>query len=119
MAVDVFAVGKWDRTGSTLQEVTLWISSWGQQEVVQIFEELSGKRFQVQQRPEEALQSQKSGTSDPLQESFAALMLYYSRGDVIDMKLTLQNFPIALISVKAYAKRILAIGSKGATIQAT
>jgi len=69
VAVDVFAVGKWDRTGSTLQEVTLWISSWGQQEVVQIFEELSGKRFQVQQHPEEALQSQKSGTSDPLQES--------------------------------------------------
>jgi uncharacterized protein YbjT (DUF2867 family) len=88
-------------------------------EVVQIFEELSGKRFQVQQHPEEALQSQKSGTSDPLQESFAALMLYYSRGDVIDMKLTLQNFPLALTSVKAYAKRILAIGSKGATIQAT
>lgn len=86
-------------------------------EVVQIFEELTGQRLEIQQISEEALQSQKSAAQDPLQESFAALMLYYAQGDVIDMRTTLQKVPVALTSVKDYARRISAVGSKGARTQ--
>ena len=56
---------------------------------------------------EEALQAQKEAASDPLQESFAGLMLQYARGDAIDMDATLKAFPLQLASVKDYAKRVL------------
>jgi len=46
---------------------------------------------------------QKETASDPLQQSFAGLMLYYSRGNVIDMQETLRKFPLQLTSVRDYA----------------
>jgi uncharacterized protein YbjT (DUF2867 family) len=65
-------------------------------EVVRTFEELQGRKFDVQHVPEEALREQRKGASDPLQQSFAGLMLHYSRGHVIDMRETLQKFPARL-----------------------
>jgi uncharacterized protein YbjT (DUF2867 family) len=62
-------------------------------EVVRLAEQATGKRFTVQHVPEEALRSQYAAATDPLQQSFAALMLYYARGEVIDMKETLRAFP--------------------------
>jgi hypothetical protein len=53
-------------------------------EVVRIFEELQGRKFDVEHVPEEALSSSEKTASDPLQQSFAGLMLYYSRGDIIE-----------------------------------
>jgi uncharacterized protein YbjT (DUF2867 family) len=73
-------------------------------EVVRIFEELRGRKFEVQHVPEEALREQKETASDPLQQSFAGLMLYYSEGDVIDMRETLGKFPVQLTSVRDYAQ---------------
>ena len=73
-------------------------------EVVRLFEELRGQKFEVQFTPEKALKEQKESASDPLQESFAGLMLYYSRGDVIEMQKTLHKFPIQLTSVRDYAQ---------------
>lgn len=73
-------------------------------EVVRIFEELRGRKFEVQHVPEEALREQKETASDPLQQSFAGLMLYYSGGNVIDMRETLQKFPVQLTSVRDYAQ---------------
>ena len=72
-------------------------------EVVQIFEESKGRKFGVQRVPEEALMQQKETATDPLQQSFAGLMLYYSQGNVIDMQETLQKFPLQLTSVRDYA----------------
>ena len=72
-------------------------------EVVRIFEESKGRKFGVQHVPEEALMRQKETASDPLQQSFAALMLYYSQGNVIDMQDTLRKFPLQLTSVRDYA----------------
>ena len=71
-------------------------------EVVGIFEESKGRKFGVQYVPEEALKQQKETASDPLQQSFAGLMLYYSRGHVIDMQETLKKFPVQLTSVREY-----------------
>jgi NADH dehydrogenase len=73
-------------------------------EVVRIFEELKGQKFEVQFTPEEALKEQKESATDPLQASFAGLMLYYSRGDVIEMQQTLNKFPVQLTSVRDYAQ---------------
>lgn len=62
-------------------------------QVVRLAEEITGKNFDVQFVPEEALRAQYSAASDPLQQSFAGLMLYYARGDVIDPKEALSPFP--------------------------
>ena len=76
-------------------------------EVVRTFEESQGRKFDVQHVPEEALKEQRETASDPLQQSFAGLMLYYSRGDVIDMKDTLQKFSVQLSSVRDYVRSSL------------
>ena len=73
-------------------------------EVVQIFEKVMGRKFDVQHVPEEALREQRDGASDPLQQSFAGLMLNYSRGTIIDMHETLQKFPVQLTSIRDYAQ---------------
>ena len=58
--------------------------------------------------PEEALQAQRASATDPMQQSFAALMLYYAKGDPIDMSRTTKDFPIRLKSVRDYAKSVTA-----------
>jgi uncharacterized protein YbjT (DUF2867 family) len=73
-------------------------------EVVGVFERVQGRAFEIQHVPEEALLEQKKNATDPLQESFAGLMLYYSAGNVIDMRETLRKFPLQLVSVEDYAK---------------
>jgi uncharacterized protein YbjT (DUF2867 family) len=76
-------------------------------EVVRAFEELQGRKFNVQHVPEEALREQRESASDPLQQSFAGLMLYYSRGNIIDMRKTLQKFPVRLTSIRDYVRASL------------
>jgi NADH dehydrogenase len=76
-------------------------------EVVRTFEELQGRKFDVQHMPEETLEEQRESATDPLQQSFAGLMLYYSRGDIIDMRKTLEKFPVQLTSVRDYARASL------------
>ena len=76
-------------------------------EVVRIFEEANGRLFDIQYVPQESLLAQKQAAKDPLQESFAALMLSYAEGDPIDMRATLQTFPVQLTSVRDYAKRMV------------
>ncbi|HEY6292373.1 MAG TPA: SDR family oxidoreductase [Terriglobia bacterium] len=62
-------------------------------EVVKIFEELGGRQFAVEHVPEAALRAQKAGATEALEEAYAALMLYYAQGDVIDMKEANRIFP--------------------------
>ncbi|MEK6571001.1 MAG: SDR family NAD(P)-dependent oxidoreductase, partial [Bacteroidota bacterium] len=80
-------------------------------EVVKIFEELGGRKFEVQLVPEEALASvaQKISAADDLQRAFAALLQTYAKGDPIDMRATLQKFPLQLTSVRDYARRMLSM----------
>jgi uncharacterized protein YbjT (DUF2867 family) len=74
-------------------------------DVVRIFEAETGRGFAVEHVPEDALRAQMAADADPLQRSFAALMLQYARGDVIDMAPVLRDFPIPLTSVVDYAKK--------------
>ena len=72
-------------------------------EVVHLAEQIMRKRFVVEHLPEDALRAQYGSATDPLQQSIAALMLYYARGDVIDMEGTLRAFPgQRLRSVREY-----------------
>jgi uncharacterized protein YbjT (DUF2867 family) len=76
-------------------------------QVVKIFEEIGGKSFEVTHAPVEALEEQQKAATDPMQQSFSALMRCYAQGDAIDMQTTLKAFPLQLTSVKEYAKRVL------------
>ncbi len=76
-------------------------------EVVRVFEEVYGKRLHVEHVPEEALKAQYESATDPVQKSFAALMLGYALGFTIEMKEVLREMPVQLQSVRRYAASIL------------
>ena len=72
-------------------------------EVVRLAEQVVGKRVIVEHVPEEALRAQHGAATDPQQQSFAGLMLYYALGDAIDMTETLRALPVQhLKSVREY-----------------
>jgi uncharacterized protein YbjT (DUF2867 family) len=78
-----------------------------QLDAVKIFEDASGKKFDIQHTPEEALQSQLDTATDPMQKSFSGLMLCVAHGDPIDMQEILANYPIKLRSVREYARGVV------------
>src|SRR5262245_16561265 len=76
-------------------------------EAVGIFEEITGRRFQLDFISEEELDQQQRNAPDSLQRSLAGLSRCYADGDVIDMRATLTSFPMVLRSVRDYAHRVL------------
>lgn len=76
-------------------------------EVVRIFEEESGRHFELETIPEEKLREQFDSADDSLEKSFAGLMLQYAHGDAIDMRGLLQLIPVRLTSVREYARAVL------------
>jgi uncharacterized protein YbjT (DUF2867 family) len=80
-----------------------------QLQMVQIFEELGGRPFEVEYVPESALADQQATATDPMQQSFAGLMQKYARGDAVDMRQTLNRFPMQLTSVREYAQNVLSV----------
>jgi uncharacterized protein YbjT (DUF2867 family) len=76
-------------------------------DVVRIFEEESGGRFEIESIPEEKLREQLDSANDSLEKSFAGIMLQYAHGDAIDMAGPLELNPIRLTSVREYAKAVL------------
>ncbi|HEX4810930.1 MAG TPA: hypothetical protein VH325_18475 [Bryobacteraceae bacterium] len=77
-------------------------------EVVGTFERMGGKPFQVEHVPEETLRAQFGGATDPMQKSFAGLMLAYAQGDAIDMTAVTSRFGLSLMNVTEYARKVLA-----------
>ena len=103
-----FAVASLDNPAA--QNATLELGgpeALSQLEMVQIFEEVSGRPFAVQHVPEEALEEQQKTATDPMQQSFSGLMRCYAQGDPIAMGETLQAFPTQLTPVRAYAEGVL------------
>jgi len=74
-------------------------------DVVRIFEDVTGRKFDLSHLTEEQLWAQKESAADSLQESFAGLMLSCAHGQPIDMRETLQRFPVQLTSVRDYARQ--------------
>jgi uncharacterized protein YbjT (DUF2867 family) len=77
-------------------------------QVVEIFEDRCGRSFAVQNVPEDALAAQQAAATDPMAQSFTALMRCYARGDAINMQAVLEQFPIRLTSVQDYATAVMA-----------
>ena len=77
-------------------------------EVISIFEKVSGKSFDVENVPVDALHAQKVSAEDSLQSSFAGLMLGNAAGSAVEMSETLKLFPFKLLSVEDYARSIAA-----------
>lgn len=75
-------------------------------EVVRIFEDVQGRKFKVEKIPLEALEKQKENARDPLEESFAGLMLQYAAGDRVDMRNLLKDIHVNMTSVKEYARQM-------------
>lgn len=74
-----------------------------QLEVVKIFERTLGRKFELDTVPLAALAEQHR-SSDPLQKTFSALMIAYSKGDVIPGSLeTARRYGVKLHSVSDYA----------------
>jgi NADH dehydrogenase len=77
-------------------------------EAVRSFEEVSGRPFEMQHVPEEALVAAWEQSADPVSRSINALMVDFARGDTIDMEATLATFPVPMTSVRDYAAKVLA-----------
>ena len=76
-------------------------------DVVKVFEEASGRSFELQFVPEEALDAQIAAAPDPFQKSFSALTRFVAQGDPIEMTATIQTFGIQPRSVQEYARRVV------------
>ncbi len=63
-------------------------------DVVHLAERITGRAFTVEYVPEDALHAQHAAATDPMQQSFAGLMLYYAAGDVVEMADTLRLFGV-------------------------
>ncbi len=80
-------------------------------EVVRRFERIGGKAFEVEHVPEEALVAQFEAATDPMQKSFAALMLGYARGDAMETSGVVNTFGIQLTSVDDYARSVMGLAA--------
>ena len=76
-------------------------------EVVARFEGIAGRQFKREHIADEALHAQLEGATDPLQKSFAGLMLSYSSGDAINMTSIQKEFGIVLTNIDQYARGVL------------
>jgi uncharacterized protein YbjT (DUF2867 family) len=76
--------------------------------VVGLFEKALGKSIAREHVPAEALEAQWRAASDPMEKTFAALMLGAARGDVIDVRPALDKVPIQLTPVSAFVRRTAA-----------
>jgi uncharacterized protein YbjT (DUF2867 family) len=76
-------------------------------EVVARFEKIGGRPFQLEHVPEQTLRAQFDGAADPMQKTFAGLMLGYVYGDAVDMAPVVKQFGIKLSSVDEYARGVL------------
>ena len=74
-------------------------------EVVKAFEDVTGKKFQTEHVPLEALEAQRAAATDPMQHSFATLMLVYAGGDPMDMTEPLRLVPLKMTTVRSHAQR--------------
>jgi NADH dehydrogenase len=71
-------------------------------EVVRMFEAAGAGEIVTESVPESALEAQMNAATDPLQKSFAGLMLQCAGGDVIDVTTSSRLFPFQMTSVRDY-----------------
>jgi uncharacterized protein YbjT (DUF2867 family) len=77
-------------------------------EVVRMFEAAGAGAITTESVSESSLEAQMDAASDPLQKSFAGLMLQCARGDAIDVTTTKRVFPFQMTSVRDFITAQLA-----------
>ncbi len=75
-----------------------------QRDAVRIFEEEFGKTFAVTEIPEAALEAQWSGATNPMEKTFAALMLSLARGKNAGEEPPVDDYPMQMTSVREFAR---------------
>ena len=75
-------------------------------DVVRTFEKLSGRRFETHFVPEEQLQTRKTAATNPVEQTFADLMLSAAHDDSIDMSDTFTKFQVRPKSLHEYAELV-------------
>jgi NADH dehydrogenase len=73
--------------------------------IVSLYEKALGKTIAREHVPVAALEAQFHAASDPIEKTFAALMLGAARGDAIDVGPALQKVKIPLTSASAFVAR--------------
>lgn len=76
-------------------------------EVVARFEKIGRRPFRLEHVSEQMLLAQFETATDPLQKSFAGLMLGYLHGDAIDIAPVVNTYGINLTDVNEYARSIM------------
>jgi NADH dehydrogenase len=79
-----------------------------QLDVVRMFEERSGRTWKREYVPEQVLREQLDGATDPLQRSFAALMLNVALGGPIDPRPAMEALELRPSPLRDYVERVLA-----------
>jgi uncharacterized protein YbjT (DUF2867 family) len=80
-------------------------------EVVRVFEEVTGKPFELEFVSTDELRAEQAAATDPLLASYVAFCLACADGDAVPMGETLRRFPVRLTSVREYAERGLSSAS--------
>jgi uncharacterized protein YbjT (DUF2867 family) len=80
-------------------------------EVVRIFEKTGGKPFELQFVPAAALAAQRAAATDPLQASFAAMMLNLTHGILVDSTRAQKAFSFPLVTVEDYARQVMPVAT--------
>ena len=81
-------------------------------EVVRIFEDVSGRAFELDFVSEQALAEQQAAGEDSWVRSVVGLRRVYAGGDVVDMRELSRRFPVTLTTVRDYAIRVLGAGGR-------
>lgn len=76
-------------------------------DVIKVFEEASGRSFEMQFMPVEAMEAQQAAASDAMQKSFFAAMRAYAGGDPIEMADTQRTFAVQPTTLQQYARQVL------------
>ncbi|QRK07260.1 SDR family oxidoreductase [Archangium violaceum] len=80
----------------------------GQLDVVHLFEQWSGRSWTLEHVPEQELREQCIGATDPLQRSFAALMLNVALGAPVDPRPAMEALSLRPSRLRDYVARVVA-----------
>ncbi|MGB5697113.1 MAG: hypothetical protein WBM46_15765, partial [Polyangiales bacterium] len=75
-------------------------------EVVAIFEQVTGRAFETEYVPTAALEAQRADAAHPVEQAFASLMLRYAAGDPPNVERP-SGLPIPQTTVEAYARGLV------------
>jgi hypothetical protein len=73
-----------------------------------MFEAAGAAEIATEHVPAAALQAQMNAATDPLEKTFAGLMLQYAGGDAIDLAASNRLFPFRMTSVRDFIAAQLA-----------